>query len=462
MSSSNLNYIGNTPEEQQEMLRAIGVESLDELLSVIPEQLRIEGLLDIPESISEIEMRALAATLTDRNRSAGDTLSFLGGGAYDHYIPTIVEFLMYRSEFYTAYTPYQPEVSQGTLQAMYEYQSMICELTGMDIANASLYDGGSALGESALMAARIKDKERILISETVSPHHREIVRTYCSGQDLKVQTIPLREGVTDTMALEEMLSDDVAGVLIQSPNYFGIIEPLAEYQNRVSSAGQDSIFVVATHPVSLGILQPPSEFDADIVVAEGQMLGNRQSFGGPYLGVFALKEEFVRKMPGRLVGASVDSKGERGFVLVLKTREQDIRRERATSNICTNQGLNALAAAVYMSSVGKEGIRDVANLCVQKAHYLAERLSDIEGVSLAFNRPFFNEFVLDLPVPADRVIDSMLEEDIFIGIDLGKKYQGYEKKLLVAVTEKRTREELDRCSEAFGEVMSNMLTSSAV
>lgn len=439
-----MSYIGNTPEDQQEMLRAIGVESFEELLDMIPERLRVEGLLDIPDPVSELEMKALARTVARRNRSTADTVSFLGGGAYEHYIPTIVDFLISRSEFYTAYTPYQPEVSQGTLQAMYEYQSMICELTGMDVANASLYDGGSGLGEAALMAVRITNRDTVVVSETVNPTYREIIQTYCTSQGITVNVIPAQNGVTDEQALIDVLSEDTGGVILQSPNYFGNIEPLSAFSGPVRKFAPGALFIVSTNPISLGILKSPSEADADVVVAEGQGLGNHLAFGGPYLGVYALKEKYVRKMPGRLIGTTVDKDNERGFVLVMKTREQDIRRERATSNICTNQGLNALAATVYMSSLGKQGIRQVANLCTQKAHYLARNLTALDQISLAYSQPFFNEFVLELPVPADQAIQHMLTENIFAGIPLSDKYAGQENRLLVAVTEKRTKEELDR------------------
>lgn len=449
----NRNYIGNTPAEQQEMLEAIGVDSFEELLDSIPEQLRVNGLLELPGPISEIEMRALAATLNNKNRSAADTTSFLGGGAYDHYIPTIVDFLINRSEFYTAYTPYQPEVSQGTLQAMYEYQSMVCELTGMDVSNASLYDGGSGLGEAALMSVRVSRQDTVLIAETVNPHYREIVETYCSGQDITVNTIPMSDGITDSDALNDMLSKDVGGIIVQSPNYFGCLEPLQEYRNSIDAKASKALFTVSTNLISLGILEPPSTADADIVVAEGQSLGNHQSFGGPYLGVFALKEKLIRKMPGRLIGATVDQDGERGFVLVLKTREQDIRRERATSNICTNQGLNALAATVYLSALGKEGIRRVSNLNTQKAHYLADLLDDINGIELLYAQPFYNEFAIQLPVPASAVINDMLKEDVFAGIDLGQKYSGMQNSLLIAVTEKRTKAELDKYAESLARTL---------
>ncbi|HKJ69647.1 MAG TPA: aminomethyl-transferring glycine dehydrogenase subunit GcvPA [bacterium] len=438
-----MSYIGNTPEDQQEMLRAIGVESFEELLEMIPKRLRVDGLLDIPEPVSEIEMKALARTLSQRNRSTADTVSFLGGGVFDHYIPTIVDFLISRSEFYTAYTPYQPEVSQGTLQAMYEYQSMVCALTGMDVANASLYDGGSGLGEAALMAVRITNKDSVIISETVNPVYRDIVRTYCTSQGISVQVLPMQDGVTDEQALLDILSENTGGVILQSPNYFGNLEPLSKYSGLIRDLAPDALFIVSTNPISMGILKSPSEADADVVVAEGQGLGNHLSFGGPYLGVYALKEKYVRKMPGRLVGATVDRENERGFVLVMKTREQDIRRERATSNICTNQGLNALAATVYMSSLGKQGIRQVANLCTRKAYYLAKNLSALDQISLVYAQPFFNEFVLDLPVPAHEAVRHMLTENIFAGIALSDKYEGQENRLLVAVTEKRTKVELD-------------------
>ncbi len=452
-----MQYIGNTHEEQQEMLKALGVDSFEALLESIPEQLRIRGLLDLPEPISEIEMRALAATLTKKNRSTEDAVSFLGGGAYDHYIPQIVDFLIFRSEFYTAYTPYQPEVSQGTLQSLYEYQSMICELTGMEVANASMYDGGSALAEAALMTARVTRNDVVLLSETVNPAYRQIVETYCAGQNITVKRIPAKNGITSRDKLQEFVSNDIAGVLVQSPNYFGCIEPLSEYGEIIRSQSKKALFVTATNPISLGILQPPSEADADIVIAEGQALGNHQSLGGPYLGIFALKQKYVRKMPGRLVGATVDEDGDRGFVLVMKTREQDIRRERATSNICTNQGLMALAATVYMSSLGKQGVREVANLCAQKAHYLADKLNDIDDVTLTYNQPFFNEFVVTLPIPARDVIQAVLEENIFAGIDLSKHLVGHSNDLLIAVTEKRTKTEMDALASAIKSLVAEAL-----
>ena len=450
-----MSYVGNTPEEQKQMLSEIGVNSFEELLDVIPDTLRVDGLLDLPEPVSEIEMQALAAALNKKNRSVTDTISFLGGGAYDHYIPTIVDFLIFRSEFYTAYTPYQPEVSQGTLQAMYEYQSMICELTGMDVSNASLYDGGSGLGEAALMCVRVSDFPEILIAETVNPHYRQIVETYCRNQDITVETVPMKEGRLDSQALRNAVHEQIGGVIVQSPNFFGVIEDLEHIKDITRKQAPDALFTVSANPVALGILKPPAEFDADIVVAEGQALGNHQSFGGPYLGVFALKEDLVRKMPGRLVGATVDVEDNRAFVLVMKTREQDIRREKATSNICTNQGLNALAATVYMSSLGKQGIQKVSELCAQKAHYLAEKLNAIDDVSVAFQQPYFNEFVIDLPIPAKEVIHELLEADLFAGVDLGSLYDGHKNKLLVAVTEKRTKSDLDNYVTALSNVLSS-------
>lgn len=451
-----MNYLGNTTDDQKQMLRAIGVDSFETLLEAIPQQLRVSGLLEMPEPVSELEMKALAKTIAKQNRNTEETISFLGGGAYEHYIPAIVDFLIFRSEFYTAYTPYQPEVSQGTLQAMYEYQSMICELTGMEVANASLYDGGSGLGEAALMSIRVTGNDSVVVSEAVNPLYREIIHTYCTAQGIEVVSVPEKAGMTDIAALQSALSKQTGGVVVQSPNYFGGIEPLERIGGVVRALAPDALYIVSTNPVSLGILKPPSEADADIVVAEGQGLGNHLGFGGPYLGVCALKEKFIRKMPGRLVGATVDADSSRGFVLVLKTREQDIRREKATSNICTNQGLNALAATVYMSSLGKQGLRQVASLCTQKAHYLARHLTASNDVSLAFISPFFNEFVLELPVPAEEIISDMLSENIFAGIDLGKKYPGMGNRLLVAVTEKRTRAELDSYISAFERIMSTV------
>ncbi len=343
---------------------------------------------------------------------------------------------------------------------MYEYQSMVCEMTGMDVANASVYDGGSGLAEAALMAVRITGNPRILISETVNPTYRDIVRTYCSSQDIDVLDIPMVDGMTDESALREMVSDEEAGVIVQSPNYFGIVEPAARLGSLVRKQSPEALYIVSTNMISLAILKPPSEADADVVISEGQGLGNHLSFGGPYLGVFAVKEQYTRKIPGRLVGATVDKNDNRGFVLVLKTREQDIRRERATSNICTNQGLNALAATIYMATLGKHGIRHVANLCTQKAHYLAERLAQIDGVRLPYRHPFFHEFVIELPIPAEQAIQEMMARDIFAGIDLSTKYPEQENRLMVAVTEKRTREELDAYVRSLEETISSVLAVS--
>jgi len=421
------------------MLNEVGIASFEELLTSIPESLRYQGDLPLAPSKSEIEHKQDVHRILTGDASTATHVSFLGGGSYDHFIPHVVDVLISRSEFYTAYTPYQAEVSQGTLQAMYEYQSMICELTGMDLANSSMYDGASAMAEACLLASRHTKRKKILISKSVNPVYVDVAITYAHHQGLEFEFVDLKSGLTSLESLGSKLDDSIAGIVIQNPNFYGGLEDLVAIKASIQDSKTQLIAVV--NPISLNLLEAPGKQGADIVVGEGQSLGNHMSFGGPYLGFMAVKEPLIRKVPGRIAGESVDINGKRAFVMVLRTREQDIRRERATSNICTNQGLNALAACVYMSTLGKHGLRKVAELCTQKAHYLAEGIRALDAYSVA-TQYFFNEFVVEVPGSAKTLVQQALKEGYFAGISLSQ-FGEAENKLLVAVTEKRSKVELD-------------------
>lgn len=437
-----MHYIPNTAEVEKELLQAIGVRRFEDLLVNIPENFLKKCQINLPFPLSELEITKYMENLASTNRHSGNIVSFLGGGAYDHFIPAVVDFLISRSEFYTAYTPYQPEVSQGTLQSIYEYQSLICQLTNMEVANASLYDGATALAEAAIMSVNTTGRNKILISPLINPFVIDVLRTYLSNRAIEIELLPESSGLSDFTNLADNLDDKIAALLVQSPNFLGNIENL----NGISKILEDnkSLLVVSVDPISLSILKSPGELGAHIAVAEGQPLGIHQSFGGPYLGVIASKKSLIRKMPGRIVGETVDVDGKRGYVLVLQTREQHIRRERATSNICTNQGLMALAATIYLSLMGKNGLNRVATLCLNNSHYLCERITALQGFDLAYdNTPFFKEFVVKTPVPAKKIIDAGVKENIFSGIDLGVYRREWEKSLLIAVTERRTCQEMD-------------------
>lgn len=443
-------YISNTPEDIRKMLAAIGVARFEDLIAEVPEGLRVKGLLKLPAALSEYEVEKLLSKMSGRNYDPSSMVSFLGAGVYDHVIPSLVDFVISRPEFYTAYTPYQPEVSQGTLTAIYEYQSLVAELMDMDVSNASLYDAGSALGEAVHVARDLTLRHRILVSETLHPYHTQVMRTYASGLDVPVETVPSKDGVMDIQALDAMLKEDVAAVIISHPNFFGMLESVFEISEKVHAAG--AFLVVAVDPISMGILAPPGSYSADVAVAEGQSLGLAQGFGGPYLGVFTCKKEHVRRLPGRLIGRTVDTEGKQGFVMTLQTREQHIRREKATSNICTNEALCALASVVFLSVVGKEGLKEMANLSLQKAHYLAERLGKLAGYEIAFRGPFFKEFTLKTKRPASEIVHGMLEHGFLAGVDLGRFNEAWSNLLLVAVTEKRTKQEMDAFVEALARV----------
>ena len=438
-----MNFIPHTEKDRQEMLKFLGLKSVDELFVDIDKRLILKKNLDLPEAMSELELSKHMLTLSEKNGETLHKSCFLGAGAYNHFIPSIVNHVISRSEFYTAYTPYQPEVSQGTLQAIFEYQTMIANLTGMDVVNASVYDGASALAEAAIMTANITDRNEIIISSTIHPEYRKVVKTYCNSHDLKLTEVSFDDGITNLNDLKKNISDRTAAVFIQNPNFFGCIENVLEIEKICHD--KKALFVVSiVEPTSLGLLKAPGDYGADIVTGEGQSFGNPLSFGGPYFGFMGTKKEYMRYIPGRLSGMTVDSKGRRGFVLTLQTREQHIRRERASSNICTNQALNALAAAVYLTSLGKSGLKEVANLCHQKAHYAFEKIKEIPGFEPVFKVPFYNEFVIECPVKPEKLNEKLLEKNIIGGFNLEKFYPKLKNAMLFCVTEKNTKQEIDR------------------
>lgn len=437
-------FIVNTDQDREDMLRSIGAASFDDLIADIPQEIRLQRALDLFPALGEQEVLKLLESLASANRSSAGYVSYLGGGAYDHFIPSAIKSIVSRSEFYTAYTPYQAEVSQGTLQAIYEYQSMMCRLYGMDVANASMYDGATALAEAVLMAMNVTGREQVVLAGRMNPYTVSVLKTYleASGHGVILQN-RLEDGVGSLEGLKELVSERVAAVVVQQPNFYGSLEEVEAIGAEAHEKG--ALYVVSADPLSLGILAAPGSYGADIAVGEGQPLGNHQNFGGPYLGIFTVRQPYVRKIPGRLVGMTKDREQNDGFILTLQTREQHIRREKATSNICTNQALCALQAAVYLSLLGKQGIREVAGQCALKAHYLADRIAGLPGYSLKYGSPFFREFVLETPLPAAEIIGAMLDKGIFAGYDLSACS---ESGLLVAVTEKRTREELDSFVQA--------------
>jgi glycine dehydrogenase subunit 1 len=434
-----MRFIPNTAEEKKEMLRKIGVKNFEDLLSCIPEHLRLKTPLNLPSFLSELEIKKLMHNLSKKNLSTQEYISFLGAGCYDHYIPAIVDYVCQRPEFYTAYTPYQAEASQGTLQIIYEYQSMVCELTGMEVANASMYDGATALSEACHLARIITGKKEILLSQGIHPTYIKCVETYLG----KTIPIPLKNGQTDIWELKNILTQvqDVACICIQHPNFFGNLEAVDEVKEIIDKT--QALYIVIPLPISLGIITPPGEYGADIVVTEGQTLGIPQSFGGPGLGILASKKQWIRKMPGRIIGRTQDIEGKQGFVMTLQTREQHIKREKATSNICTNEGLCAIAACVYLTIMGPQGLKEVGELCYSKAHYLAQKIQEIPGFSLTYGVPFFNEFLVHTPITAEKVVQDLIKDRIFAGVPISKFYKDRENELLIAVTEKRTKEEMD-------------------
>jgi glycine dehydrogenase subunit 1 len=433
-----LPYIANTETDRQAMLAAIGVASVEELFADIPSEFRASEL-GLPPALSEPELVRELSALAERNRPVDSMPCFLGGGAYRHFIPSVVGEIIGRSEYATAYTPYQAEISQGTLQTAFEFQSMVCELTGMDVANAGMYDGASALAEACLMAAGVTGRRRIALLSTVHPHCQAVVRTYAFGRDLAVDVLP-----PDAL----VLSEEHACLAVQQPNFFGYLLSDVEVVERAAHE-VGALLVVSADPISLGLFRPPGDYGADVVVGDGQSLGSPLNFGGPYLGLFACRQQYLRQMPGRIIGRTSDAQGRTGYVLTLQTREQHIRRERASSNICTSQQLVALAATVYLTAMGKQGLRQVAELCYHKAHYAAQRIAQLSGYSLAFDGLFFKEFVVRCPRPPSAVNRALLERGIVGGLDVS---QYGENGLLVCVTEMNTREQIDRLVEALAEI----------
>jgi glycine dehydrogenase subunit 1 len=438
-------YIPNAEQDVKEMLAVIGVDSVDRLFDSIPKDVKLDRLLEIPGPWSEIESRRWFRELASRNRSAVDHLSFLGGGAYAHSQPACIDQLLLRAEFLTCYTPYQPEVSQGTLQSIFEYQTHQCLLTGLDVANASLYDGSTALCEAVLLAERVaKNRSRVVMAKSVHPQYRETVRTYVQNLGYEIVEVGWgNDGRVDINALRQACSKDVFAVAIQSPNFFGVVEDYDAVAEVANGIGAVKIAAV-TEATSLGIVTPPGAHGFDICVGEGQSWGVPTQFGGPYVGFMVVRDALKRHMPGRLVGETVDVDGRRAYVLTLATREQHIRRGKATSNICTNEALIALAANMYLSLMGKEGLREVATQCLQKAAYLRDRLRAISSVTLPFNGPVYNEFVVRTPFPATEILMDLEREKILGGIPLAQFYRSLDKDFLVAVTELHSREHLDR------------------
>jgi glycine dehydrogenase subunit 1 len=443
-----MSYIPHTDIERQQMLAAIGVTTVEDLFEAVPASHRFPKI-NIPKGVSEMEVAAEMSALAEANEHAGDFSLFRGAGAYHHFSPSVVNHILLRGEFYTAYTPYQPEMSQGTLQSIFEYQSMMCALTGMDAANASHYDGATSLAESITMALDVTrfKRKKVILSHAIHPHYREVVRTYHQGRDVQIVG---DESPADIDALVAMLDENTAMLAVAYPNFFGQVDDLKRLAEKVHNVG--ALLVMVVNPMALGLLKSPGELGADIVVGEGQPLGIPLSYGGPYLGFFATRTEYVRKIAGRIVGETVDKQGRRAYVMTLRPREQDIRREKATSNICTNQGLMALAAGIYLSLMGKNGLRKVAELNYHKAHYAAQQIDTLSGFSVDRARPFFNEFMVRCPRPVSEINAALLEKGIVGGYDLGQDYPHLKDTMLICVTEMNSKREIDALVEELGKL----------
>ena len=434
-----MKYIPCTPQEEKQMLKYIGVKDFQELINIIPSNLRFDGNYTVKDALSEIELKKHVDFLSNKNKVY---ISFLGAGVYDRYVPSIIDFIASRSEFYTAYTPYQPEVSQGTLQYIYEYQSMICELSGMDVSNASLYDGGSALAEACILAGNYSSKRKILLSPYINPNYKEVLLSYLKKLNFIVEILPSRDGVTDIDKLSSFIDDNVSSIVIQSPNFLGQLENWKKIKEKI---GNNKILGIGiSDPISLSVIEPPGKCGLDIYVGEGQSLGNYQSFGGPYLGILAVKKFLTRKIPGRIVGRTNDINGKDAYVLTLQTREQHIRREKATSNICTNQGLIALRATIYLSLMGKRGLNSLNRLSMNKAKYMSASIAKLKGFSLEYENNFINEFLINTPVESYKIKEYCLQNNILVNT-INKK------QILFALTERRTKEEIDKTVSLLGE-----------
>ncbi|MBU3126251.1 aminomethyl-transferring glycine dehydrogenase subunit GcvPA [Clostridium tagluense] len=443
-------YIPITEKEKNEMLDFVCAKSIDDLFKDIPDNLKLNRELNIPKGLSELEVEKIMTSLAKKNKSTEDLVCFLGAGIYDHYIPSIVKHLIGRTEFYTAYTPYQPEISQGTLQSIFEYQTMICNLTGMDVSNSSMYDGATAAVEASVMALENTKRNTIIVSKTVHPDTRQVLKTYLKYKGYNLIEIDEKDGVTDIEKVKSELSKDIAAVIVQSPNFFGIIEEVEDLEKTIHT--NKSLFIMSVDPLSLGVLKSPRELGADIAVGDGQSLGGNMSFGGPGFGFLNTTTKLMRKMPGRIVGETDDGHGNKGYVLTLQAREQHIRREKATSNICSDQTLMAIGAAVYMSTLGKEGIKEIGNQCIKKSHYAFKKLIDSGKYKPLFNKPFFKEFAVVSNSSAYELNKNLLENDILGGYILEKDYPQYKDSVLLCVTEKRSKEEIDELVKVMGEI----------
>jgi glycine dehydrogenase subunit 1 len=441
-------YLPHTDADRAAMFAALGIGDMDELLTEIPRSLRC-GPLNLPAATSEPQLLQELDELARRNTMSAGPRSFLGGGAYNHHIPAAVSALVSRGEFVTAYTPYQPEVSQGTLQVIYEWQSMICDLTGLDVSNASLYDAATGCAEAAMMAVNASGRSGVIVASTLNPEYLQVLRTYCWSNGLQLRELEANDGRIDAPAVASALDDQCAVVIVQSPNYFGLIEDQAAIAKHAHDAG--ALYVTCANPLSLAVLATPGDVGADIAVGDAQPFGIALAYGGPYAGFIACKESLMRRMPGRIVGASVDNRGRRAYVMTLRAREQDIRREKATSNICSNHALCATTATIYLSYMGKQGLQHVANLCLQKAHYAARHIGRIEGYELAFCGPFFHEFAIRTPRPGVEIRDALLEQNVLAGIPIDG-LSGIEHGLLICVTEQNRKEDIDALLRGLEEV----------
>lgn len=435
-------YLPMTEEDKQAMLASIGVKDSEELFSDIPSNVRLNRPMDLKKPANEVDLKKELAQLANKNANLKQYTSFLGAGVYDHFIPSVVDHVISRSEFYTAYTPYQPEISQGELQAIFEFQTMICELTGMDVANSSMYDGGTALAEAVNLSAAQTKRKKILVSTAVHPQYRMVIETYAKGPNLEIVYIDTKEGKTDVEQLKTALDEETASVVMQYPNFLGQLEPMEEVQQLLENQ-KKTMLITSSNPLALGYLTPPAAFGADIVVGDTQVFGIPAQFGGPHCGYFATTKKLMRKVPGRLVGQTTDEDGVRGFVLTLQAREQHIRRDKATSNICSNQALNALASAVAMSSIGKHGLKKMAALNMKKARYAMKKLAE-SGFSTVHNGAFFNEFIIQLDKPVAEINEQLLKKGIIGGYDLAKDYPDMNGHMLIAVTENRSMKEINQ------------------
>lgn len=443
-------YLPNTNEDIKEMLDVIGLGSTDELFDSIPKNLKFNRDLNLPSSKSEIEVKNILEGIASKNQSTSDLTCFLGAGSYDHYIPSVVKHLVGRSEFYTAYTPYQPEISQGTLQSVFEYQSMMCALTDMEVSNVSMYDAATSAAEAAILTSVQTKRKRVLVSETLNPEYKSVLKTYLKFRGVEIEFVAEKDGETDFDDLKSKLNSDIAGVIIQYPNFYGIIENVKELEEAIHE--NKSLLIMSVDPISLGVLKSPGALKADIVVGEGQALGQSLNYGGPVLGFMAATMKLVRKMPGRIIGQTVDRDGKRAFVLTLQAREQHIRRAKATSNICSDQTLNSITAAIYMATLGKEGMKEVAMQSFKKAHYTYELLLKTGKFKALYNKPFFKEFAVITEKSVDEINEKLLEKGILGGYNLKRSNDSLENAMLIAVTENRTIEEIHKFVELMEEI----------